>query len=186
MKLNNLTNKRFNKLVVIERIASDRGNSVWWLCKCDCGKETKVRGQHLTRTKNSVQSCGCLKLLKGRNHKDWKGCGEISGDYWSTHILRNKVKKGNRSNLEISITISEAWDLFLTQNRKCALSGIELSFPKGWHDRSGTASLDRIDSSKGYTKENVQWVHKDVNMMKRIYTQEYFIKMCKLISDNSI
>jgi len=50
---------------------------------------------------------------------------------------------------------------------------------------SGNASLDRIDSSIGYVNDNVQWVHKDINMMKRIYTQEYFIYLCKLVSENN-
>lgn len=47
-----------------------------------------------------------------------------------------------------------------------------------------TASLDRIDNSKGYEEGNIQWVHKDVNFMKRTYSQEYFIKLCTLISEN--
>ena len=46
-----------------------------------------------------------------------------------------------------------------------------------------TMSLDRIDNNKGYIEENVQWVHKDINMMKRIYSQDYFIYMCKLVAE---
>lgn len=77
------------------------------------------------------------------------------------------------------------WNLFIIQNRKCALSGLELSFPKTSEDQSYTASIDRIDSALGYVEGNVQWVHKDINMMKNKYNQEYFIQMCKLISENS-
>ena len=77
------------------------------------------------------------------------------------------------------------WDLFIKQNRKCALSGLELSFPKINGDQSYTASIDRIDSSLGYIEGNVQWVHKDINIMKNKYDQDYFIQMCKLISENS-
>ena len=47
-----------------------------------------------------------------------------------------------------------------------------------------TASLDRIDSSKGYVPGNIQWVHKDVNWMKGSFTQEYFVNICKKISKN--
>ena len=42
--------------------------------------------------------------------------------------------------------------------------------------------IDRIDSSKGYVKGNVQWVHKNVNLMKGKFDQEYFIEMCKKIT----
>lgn len=45
--------------------------------------------------------------------------------------------------------------------------------------------LDRIDSSKGYIEGNVQWVHKDVNMMKQNYSQKYFIEMCKKIYETN-
>ncbi len=48
-----------------------------------------------------------------------------------------------------------------------------------------TASLDRIDSSRGYTLDNIQWVHKDLNKMKTNYPNDYFIKMCKYVANNN-
>jgi hypothetical protein len=48
------------------------------------------------------------------------------------------------------------------------------------------ASLDRIDSKKGYVEGNVHWVHKDVNMMKRNFTEEYFINLCETVYKNFI
>ena len=41
-----------------------------------------------------------------------------------------------------------------------------------------TASLDRIDQNKGYEIGNVQWVHKDVNLMKMYLDEKYFIGLC--------
>jgi len=41
--------------------------------------------------------------------------------------------------------------------------------------------MDRIDNDLGYTKENIQWVHKDVNAMKSNFKEKYFLKICKLI-----
>lgn len=48
----------------------------------------------------------------------------------------------------------------------------------------GTASPDRIDSSLGYTKDNVQWVHKDVNTIKWDLSHDRFVKLCKTITEN--
>jgi len=48
-----------------------------------------------------------------------------------------------------------------------------------------TASLDRIDSSKGYIEGNVQWVHRKINMMKQSYTQEEFIELCQAVVRNN-
>ncbi len=116
-------------------------------------------------------------------HRDWKGCGDISRDWWSTHVLREKSQTA-RVKVPVTITIQEAWSLFLNQNKRCSLSGLELSFNK--RSELNTASLDRIDSSLGYTLGNVQWVHKHVNFMKRNYNQEYYIEMCKLVANGSI
>ena len=46
-----------------------------------------------------------------------------------------------------------------------------------------TASLDRIDNTKGYTQDNVQWVHKDINRIKSDLSQEYFLTLCKTVVD---
>lgn len=73
------------------------------------------------------------------------------------------------------------WRLFLKQERKCALTDLLLTFEKQKRGEK-TASLDRIDSSKGYVNGNVQWVHKDINWMKNRFSQERFIEMCKLVA----
>jgi hypothetical protein len=83
----------------------------------------------------------------------------------------------SRRAIPFNITMQEAWDLYQAQGGRCALSGLEISF------RARTASLDRIDSSVGYEADNVQWLHKDVNMMKRHYSQEYLIDLCRRIVD---
>jgi hypothetical protein len=45
--------------------------------------------------------------------------------------------------------------------------------------------LDRIDSSKGYTIDNVQWVHKIVNIMKHDVEEKEFFNWCKLITERN-
>ena len=52
--------------------------------------------------------------------------------------------------------------------------------------RIGNASLDRIDSSKGYVKDNIQWVHKDVQIMKNKFSEDYFKQICCLVSTMKI
>ena len=75
------------------------------------------------------------------------------------------------------------WRLFLIQKRKCALTNKILNFGKRSRSVQCTASLDRIDSKKGYENGNVQWVHKDINKIKWDYDQDYFIEMCKLVAE---
>jgi hypothetical protein len=77
-------------------------------------------------------------------------------------------------------------NLFLEQDQKCALSGILLEPWISNNKKQGrrmSASLDRIDSSKGYIVGNVQWVHKDINRLKWDLSQEKFIELCKLVAE---
>ena len=75
------------------------------------------------------------------------------------------------------------WDLFVLQNKKCALTGVDLVLPKRHGDTNGNASLDRIDSSKGYIENNLQWLHKDINNIKLNFDEDYFIKMCSMVAN---
>lgn len=169
MRAIDLTGKKFGRLRVKKFLESrqvrERKRRIY-LCKCKCGNFKEISGDDLSR--KAVKSCGCLRKRCGAKNPLWKGFGEISGNHWD-HIKRNsKLKKRN-----FKITIKQVWRLFLKQNRKCALSGIDLTFGK-----NKTASLDRIDSNKGYIISNVQWIHKDINFMKMDCEEEKFIKLC--------
>jgi hypothetical protein len=175
----NLENNKYHDLTVIRLASVNRNQGRYWECKCDCGNLTVLSTDHLTRKKNPVKSCGCKQISRGPTHVQWEGYGEISKSWWTIHITRELSTGNNRHRVNCSITIQEGWELFLKQNRKCALSGVDLKFAlKG---TANSASLDRIDSSKGYELGNVQWVHKHVNFMKRDFEQNYFIDMCKKI-----
>lgn len=52
-----LTGKKYGKLVAVEPTDKRMGNSVKWLCKCDCGNECVVASINLRN--GSTTSCGC-------------------------------------------------------------------------------------------------------------------------------
>lgn len=166
-----LSNMKFGLLTVLE-ISERRKGRKTWKCICECGKEHLVYDINLKR--GMVTSCGCNHYKKGKDHLQFNGYEDISGKRWAAIILGAK----NR-NIEFSITKEQVWNLFLLQNKKCALTNIPICF------LDKTASVDRIDSSKGYTVNNIQVVHWHVNKMKMDFEQEYFIKMCKLITKNN-
>jgi len=87
--------------------------------------------------------------------------------------------------LSFEITIDQIWDLFLKQDKRCAYSRLELKFKKtNERQKEQTASLDRKDSAVGYTIDNVQWVHKHINYMKLDHSEDYFFKLCELVTNN--
>ena len=100
-----------------------------------------------------------------------------------------KNYNAKKRNIEFKITKSEAYEKFLAQNKKCKLSGLPLSFPLHGTDLINNgciASLDRIDSNMSYTYNNIQWVHKDINLMKNALSELRFMELCKLIVGNKI
>jgi hypothetical protein len=177
MRMKNLADKKFNKLKVVslneEMTNKHNRMSAYWNCICDCGNECAVRGNALRS--NTTKSCGCEHYKKGKNHPGFVGHEEIGGRYWN-NLKKTAVEKRK---LAFDITIQKAWALFLKQNRQCALTGTPLQFLS--NGISQTASLDRIDSRKGYLEGNVQWIHKDINFMKQEYQQDYFIELCEKV-----
>lgn len=174
---------RFGKLVIQDVHSRTRNGHLRFTCLCDCGNSCNILGTHLKQ--GNTKSCGCDRPI-GCTHKQWNGVGEMSGEFWNSHIVRSASGEKGRRKIDLTLTKQEAWNLFLRQNRLCALSGVPLEFPKKYKDKSWTASLDRIDSDKGYTLDNTQWVHKDINMMKNKFDNQYFIKVCKLIAQNNV
>lgn len=173
-----ITGQRFGRLIVVERDRSEHGQRYWRL-RCDCGNEHVAQGTHLKS--GSVQSCGCLQ--GGTTATLFNGLGEIGGQHWN-RIAKAAVRRSRT--LPYDLTIEQGWALFLKQNRRCALTGRQLSF-KFTPGSNGvtTASLDRIDSDHGYVLDNVQWVHKDLNMMKSNMPQSEFITWCKRVADHT-
>jgi hypothetical protein len=177
---------RFGFLVVIKRWKEKKKNGKnenVCECQCDCGNVVIRNGTTLRN--GHTKSCGCWQRRRNNRHHAWNGYGEISSSLW-TGIKRAANYERSRL-LEFSITIEQGWDLFLKQERRCALTGIELRFPevrrrKQCPESYGTASLDRINSNLPYTLENVQWVHKDINLMKMALPQDVFINWCKIIT----
>ena len=78
------------------------------------------------------------------------------------------------------MNIKDLWDLFEKQGKKCNLTDLPIGLFVD-DNTNRTASLDRIDNTKGYIKGNVQWIHKDINYMKRILSQSQLIEYCRLI-----
>lgn len=177
---NDLIDKVFGKLTVVKysgrKIFNNYKRHVW-LCKCECGNEKIISELHLKN--NNIKSCGCIRKLRGKNNLHYKGYKEISGVYWQS------LKRGAKNrNIEFDITIEYIWDLFEKQNKKCAISKIDIMLYSDYLIKN-IASLDRIDNTKGYIKGNVQWLHKHVNIMKNSHNQDYFIDLCKSIVKNN-
>lgn len=149
------------------------------LCKL-CGSVSDIRRSNLVQPTRRCCS-NCMKA--GECNTLWRGYKDISLTFF--HDIKNGAIGRNFS---FEITIEDVWDLYEKQNRKCALSGVDIHFDvetPDWKGRKPTASLDRIDSNLGYTTDNIQWVHYDINYMKLDFTQKELIEWCKLVQKHN-
>ena len=108
-------------------------------------------------------------------------------------IYNSAKKRAKQKGWMFDITHDFIRELNNKQNGRCAYTNIELNWDSG--DRNGPtiknvpinrASLDRIDSSKGYTKDNVQLVTSMVNFLKNNASEQDFLETCQTITNKAI
>lgn len=173
-KNQDLVGKKIGNWLVLELI---NNGETKYKCECQCERKTiRIMSAH------HLFSCDKCKFCLGAYNKRncWTGCGELSGRQWSKYVWGAKKRK-----IKFNITVKYAWNLFLQQNRQCAISGLPIQFKPNTRSPYSelTASLDRIDSSKGYINGNVQWIYKEIQQMKWDLDEEYFIDMCNIIAN---
>lgn len=178
--------QKFKKWTIIgDKIELNTHKEAFILSRCDCGFEKLISCYYLK--KGSSTGCfNCGHGNKGESNPSWKGFKDIPGSFLAR--VKSRAKK---IIVEFDITGEDIYNQWLKQNKKCALTGLDIDFvninkgnttrKESKYDLICSASLDRIDSSKGYTKNNIQIVHKDINIMKNEYNQEYFISFCKKV-----
>ena len=100
--------------------------------------------------------------LKGkkRSKKNWniKKYTDIT-----THFLNNKIRAAKYRTNDTTLTAEELLEL-IPKDLKCPVFGIKFSFGSGRN--SYNMSMDRIDNSKGYHKDNIVIVSMKANIMK--------------------
>lgn len=168
--------KNFNNLTIIRHIGQHpKGHNIFEY-KCKCGKV----GQILRYNIGTTVSCGCVRKWGSKQHLNYEDI---------TQVMWERFEAGaKKRDLEFSITKEYAWKIFLEQGRKCVFTGVSLTMegnPKKYGTDKGNASIDRIDSDKGYIEGNIQWVDKKINASKWTMNNQEFITMCKMVVDSN-
>ncbi len=96
--------------------------------------------------------------------------------------LKYLCTKAKNRNKEFSLVLKDLLDVFEVQQGLCAYTKLPLLAAI---NQFNTVSLDRIDSSKGYHKDNIQLVCAAINKMKQEYTEELFVYLCHLVAQNN-
>lgn len=183
-----------NFTVISEEIGRSNDQKILFKVKCSCGKEQFIRAYFLESGRQSCcKSCSQRNAVyanPGRGNflgKEHEGIGNFTKTAYS--YFKRNAKRRNISWSD-ELTIEYLYDLLLKQNKKCALTGVHIDLTESRKSSNVnfelmTASIDRIDSKKGYEPNNIQWVHKDINRMKWAFPQNQFIEMCQLVVNHA-
>lgn len=166
--------------VTIRRYGSGNFVSVWAAECIGCGAPRITTSQRIREGKYGCHKCAA-ESMQGPKHGNWRGGEHVPGYFVAR--LRAKVKRRSR---ELAWEIDAAYldKLWEQQEGCCAYTGWRLQFGKqGKYAREQTASLDRIDSNYGYVHGNVQFVHKEINLLKWNHSEDRFIQLCKAVAD---
>lgn len=103
--------------------------------------------------------------------------------------IRQRIKdKPKDFNLTVEY-LKEIWD---EQDGKCPFTGFDLEL-RTYSSRDGfrdkllhikSASLDRIDNTKGYVQGNVRWVSVMFNFARNIFSDEEVIEFAQAVVEN--
>lgn len=168
------TGMKFGKWLVLLPRSLKCGKHRYWDVLCECGTVDKRRNDCL------------LNGLTKECRNCWKD--KANPEAVKTRMWDSLVKNAELRGLEVAITKKDIFDLLVKQNYHCALSGEKLVIStKTSEYRKGltTASVDRIDSDRGYYLDNIQWTHKKINCIKMDLNQEDFIRMCHQVAKHN-
>ena len=147
-----------------------------WLRNCPkCDRVVSyLRRNYCIHSHLTEQSC---KACSNKNNNPSGMCGYVRVA-WLNVFYKNAITRG----YEWAITPEDVNSVYLQQNKKCALSGLDI----GWSETNWehSASIDRIDNAKGYTKDNIQLVHKKINMMRGSLSVKEFVEFCRAVASN--
>ena len=173
---------KYNQLIVLEEVKHK--NRLMWKVQCDCGK-VEIKRKDWVRDGRTTSCKSCASKRTAVNYPppiNYKGVGGLSKTHYST------IKHGasRRGIFWEGLSLEFLWNLFEQQKGCCALTGIPIVLSPVYKNSNPnydiiTASLDRIDSSKGYTENNVWWVHKEINRLKNNYSLEELLYWSKLL-----
>lgn len=177
-KPKNYSGEKFGSLTAMHFVEKNLFRGSKWKFKCECGLEKVILMSSVVS--GSTRSCGCKNpgRFVGQKSLFFEGYEGIFKTYWGNIQIRAKER-----GLSFNLDIKDAWNKFISQDKKCALSGLPIKFSSRCKSYDGNASLDRIDSSKGYEISNVQWVDKRVNRLKWNLKDSDFVKLCTVVGD---
>ena len=170
-KFINLTDKKFENLSVLEYVQhmTKKGRIYYaWKCLCSCGEYTFSRTSDLiSGTKTKCKKCSDYNSSKKRILPNDKSI--------LNRIFRTYKRNSKKRNLTFELNQNEFERLLKLPCFYCNENPIQYKGNNISHKDFKRNGIDRLDSKKGYSLDNVITCCKFCNQAKSDMTQEEFI-----------
>lgn len=175
---NDITDKRFGKLIAIRRTGTTPYGKAIWLCKCDCGNYKEIDGSSLRR--GNTKSCGCL-VIENHPRKYFKEIPHKKKLYKIYNGIKQRCYNKNCPNYKNygarGIKMCDEW---LNDFKKFYNWAIENNFEEN-------LTIDRINVNGNYKPSNCRWLTIEEQQQNRTNTVYVIInnkkqslnKLCK-------
>lgn len=127
------------------------------------------------------------KKCRSKKYKDSasKSRGKMDFNRIITERFNSLKTRARNKKLVVEIDCNYLKELWTLQKGLCAISNLEMTYYFNNGRVPTNLSIDRIDSSKGYTKDNIQLVCMAINTMKSDLCLDQLIYFCnKIIKHN--
>lgn len=180
-----LTGLKTEYLTVIEYAGKNKKGKRMWKCLCSlCGNYKNIITTQLIGKKVRAKSCGCYQKTLGqrarldkKKKKEEKILNRENNKFNAgfNRVFRNYKRNAKVKKLDFSLEKEDFYNLTKSKCYYCDSGLINISIEKGQYSDYVYNGIDRVDNSKGYTRENCVPCCKICNQAKHGLRQDDFI-----------
>jgi 5-methylcytosine-specific restriction endonuclease McrA len=172
------TGDRFNRLTAIKLDRVGKHNRSYFLFRCDCGIEKVILGSQVKS--GNTKSCGCLSREVKKAKLLPNNAGVIN------QIILSYKRHAKTRGFAWGLTFTDVSNIINKPCHYCGILNSNKKITKNCKDGFCYNGIDRVNSKKDYTIDNVVPCCDFCNKAKGSKTKEEFLSWVKRIYKNAM
>jgi hypothetical protein len=171
--------QKFNFLTILSLDHIDNRGRKFFKCKCDCGKEKIIQGSLMSS--GNTKSCGCYGMKVRKDKRISTNHSEI------TAIILGYKRHAKGRGFQFLLSRQQVESIIIQPCHYCQSPPSNLMHTKNSIDNGMLYNgIDRVDSKKDYTIDNVVSCCKICNNAKSDLTLNEFIEWIKRVYNKAM